>query len=233
MLFRRLVLLFSFIILSACSWQPVKVVDPLQFKLLADRMPTELEARDMIDSDRDYIEGTWEEVPQNYGERLFHDLSPSVIFDNTVGKNTYTSFAQSVQKGDTVAKKSHGFTLIHNHKKRSERRLDVDMVAISDWDNDGKKDWIVACTLKRTKAANPRIYYVVVANPPIQGALRARTVAVYDDLGVIGRLYMHSSEANVDAPVEDVVPGLRSVTTPPSQQNSSQKKDGVQERSLD
>ncbi len=238
MLLRGVLALCACVTLCACFAQPVHVVDPMQFKLMADRMPHELEARHILDNDRDYLPADFDIVPQQYGERLFKNLPPSVIFDDVVGKQAFSSFADSMRKGDTLIKRPNGFTLIQKiqGKRRStptvERRLDVDMVAISDWDNDTQKDWIIACKLLRTKGANARIYYVVVPNPPFTGTLPARTVAVYDDLGAFGRLYMRTSEVHSNAPVEDVVPGLRSITTPPSTP-ATQRAGGIRERTLD
>ncbi len=242
MLLRSMLSLLFCILLCGCLGRPVHVIDARQFKLMADRMPHELEARDILDSDRDYLPADWEAVPQRYTERLLKDLPPSVIFDDVVGTQSFASFADSVRKGDTLIKRTNGFTLVQTikGKRRStpsvERRLEVDMVAISDWDNDAQKDWIIACKLLRSKGANARIYYVVVPNPPFSGRLPATTVAVYDDMGAFGRLYMRTSEIQRHVPVEDVVPGLRSITVPPTDapQNPSGNNTGrVQERTLE
>ncbi len=235
-------LLIMCLLLPACGRQ-VEVVQAHQFKLMADRMPNELIARDIIDNSRDYVPGVWSAELASYGDILYKRLSPDFIFSDVAVQVNATSFAQAVSlnpKENSVVMRKQGFGLVTTKsiKKRKrkdnitlERRIDVDMVAISDWDGDGKKDWFIACKLLRTRGAVPRIYYVVVPNPAPSGVLKGNVVAVYDDMGAFGRLYLRESAAKISAPVEDVVPGLRSVTTPPQQVNT--KPQGIKERTLD
>ncbi len=239
-----LYLLIISILLPACGRQ-VDVVQTHQFKLMADRMPKELMARNIIDSSRDYMPSTWGSGSVAYGEILYRRLSPAFLFGDVVEKQTHNSFAEMVtsnQKENSVVMRTNGFGIVSIKKEKStkgkrktntniEQRVDVDMVAVTDWDGDEQNDWIISCKVLRTRGAIPRIYYIVVSNPNVVGTLRGGVVAVYDDLGAFGRLYMRESMVKTYAPVEDVVPGLKAVTMPPTTEAKTQNN--IQERVLD
>ncbi len=234
-------LLVVCLLLPACGRQ-VEIIQPHQFKLMADHMPNELINRDILDSSRNYVAGVWEEKPQAYGNILYERLLANFVFSETVISDKTGSFANIVSansKENSVVKRKDGFSIVtvkkEGKKKKNnfnlERRLDVDMVAITDWDGDGQKDWIVACKLLNTRGAIPRIYYVTIANPAPVGMLRGKVVAVYDDMGPFGRLYLSESTTKSSAQVEDVVPGLRPVTSPPVAKPKEENK--IKERTLD
>ncbi len=229
--------------LAGCTGRQVDVIQAHQFKLMADRLPNEMIARDILDSSRNYYPTMLPNFTNDYGHALYERLASDFVFGDEVSNNRHLSFAQIVRndsKNNSAQMRKAGFSIVSINtpttKKRTinariERRVDVDMVAITDWNGDGLDDWIVAGKLLRTRGAIPRIYYVVISNPPATGMLRGNVVAVYDDLGVVGRLYMRDSLVKTSSPVEDVVPGLKPVTTPP--ESTTPNTTTIKERVLD
>lgn len=228
-------LLAALAALNGCAGRNVEVVQADQFKTMADRMHEELIARNILDSDRAYVSGLWGGGDANYGEVLFQRLSPDFLFEDVVGGVPGSTFAASLRPGDGVQKTPGGFTI-----RRVRQSMKVNMVAITDWDGDGKKDWIISCAVDGLRGGKTRDYYVIVADPPEQGILQGKVAAVYESFGVAGRLYLRESVKKSAAPaddsgpsvVEDTVPGLRSVTTPPKTKDKNTPREGLEERSL-
>ncbi len=208
---------------------------------MADRMPSELIARDILDSSRDYRPAVWSGFAGDFGKLLYERLIANFLFGDEVSNTQSLSFAQIVRKNtkeNTVTLRKNGFTIVNITMAKSkkviqkiERRIEVDMVAITDWNGDGFNDWLVAAKLLRTRVAVPRVYYIVISNPPAAGMLNANVLGVYEDMGVVGRLYMRDTKVKNSAPVEDVVPGLKPVTTPPESKKT--KSSTIKERVLD
>ncbi len=240
--FRHILCVFCLcILLVSCTGRQVDVIQTQQFKLMADRMPNELIARDIIDSSRDYLPAMWPGFSGEFGQILYERLSSNFLFDDKVETMGNLSFAQIVRKKpkeNSIQIRKHGFTVTNiktiksrKNYNRIERRIDVDMVAVTDWNGDGTSDWLVAGTLLRTRGAVPRIYYVVILNPPSTGMLNGSVVGVYEDLGVVGRLYMRDSLVKSSSQVEDVVPGLKPITKAP--ENEKPSSSNIKERELD
>ena len=228
-------LLLSLACLGACAGRTVDVVQPAQFKIMADRMPDELEARNIIDKNRDYVAGLLPAADIHYGNVLFSRLSPDALFDDIASGSGGRSFAASVRPGDQVARHDKGFS-IH----RARQNIVVNMIAVTDWEGDGRKDWLVSCQVENLRGGKNRDYYVIIPEPDPagQGPLNAHVAAVYESFGIAGRLYVRESARKADAPasdsaapvVEEAVPGLRPVTIPPEKNKNSGS--GLQERSL-
>lgn len=219
--------------LTGCAGKTVDVVQEGQFKTMADRMHEELIARHIIDNDRAYVAGLLGSNA-NYGDILFQRLSPDFLFEDAVGAASGATFAASVFRGDHVQKHPNGFTI-----KRVRQSMKVNMIAVTDWDGDGKKDWIVSCAVDGLRGGKARDYYVIITDPPEQGPLQGKVAAVYESFGVAGRLYVRESakqsattDDNGPTVVEEAVPGLRPVTTPPKAKDKGAKREGLEERNL-
>lgn len=218
------------LVLAGCD-RTVDVVQAEQFKVMADRMSDELIARKILDSSRAYVAGVWGEGDRDYGAELFRRLPPDMLFDDTGGMLPGASFATAVRHSDKVEVGKNGFII-----KGLRQTVKVNMIAVTDWDGDGNKDWLVSCFVDNLQGKK-RDYYVVVSDPQPEGPLKATVVAVYEDYGLTGKLFMRESsvakpaESSASTAVEESVPGLRTITTPPS--TAPTTKGGVQERTLD
>ena len=231
-----LAVLLALLFTGGCG-KSVDVVQPGQFKIMADRMSEELIARDILDSSRRYTAGVWGGGDVEYGKALFTRLSPDFLFEDSVGVLPAATFASGIRHSDRVLMREAGFTI-----QGLRQNIAVNMIAVTDWNGDGRKDWLVSCLVDTPRGGKSRDYYVVIADPPEQGALRGSVVAIYESFGLAGRLYMREStladQNGAGSPsggaaptvVEDTVPGLKPVTTPPG--SAPSPKEGLEERSL-
>ncbi len=250
-------LLTSLSTLMACSTKPVTVIAPTQFKHMGNHMGKELIARNMLDSNMKYTVGHVTQSTKEYGKLLYAQLSPHFLFDD-VAKDGAPTFAASLKKGEKVHIHSTGFTMssapIQSKRKVTYagggRSIDVSMVAISDWDGDGVQDWLVSCQYIAKLGTLPRVFYLAIPENTVKAGqpLQAKVISVYEDLGVVGRLYLRESHAQKEAKEEKapqktyeaqqgeahhVVPGLKNITAPPKTGAATAKpKTGVQAKNL-
>jgi Uncharacterized conserved protein len=125
-------------------------------------------------------------------------------------------------------------------ERHATEKLTVKMIGITDWNGDGQDEWIVSCFVEPKRGGRTRIYYLLVP-PPLNDKekLKGTVAAIYECFGLACNLYVRDSkviERDAADPlvpptvVQDVVPGLQPVTTPPSKNTS--KSDGLEERNL-
>ena len=123
----------------------------------------------------------------------------------------------------------NGFCINH-----ATQKLTVNMVAIADWNDDGEDEWIVSCMVEPKMGGRTRTYYVLVPPPRNEREpLKGTVAAVWECFGLACNLYVRNSKVIERAAadpllpsteVQDVVPGLQTVTEPPK------KNPGRQER---
>lgn len=224
-------------LLCACAaTRPVEIVEKNAFIQMARTLRVEMRQRRLLDKDgacQETLFGTDRRVP--YGDILYQRLSPSFMFDDTVG-HVYLgeTFRATRTPHSRVQHDPNGFTI--RHPTRSVR---VTMLAITDWDGDGEREWIVSCRTDPLRGGRTREYYLSVPPPksPYE-RLNGTVIAVNDCFGLACTLYVKTSSdprrgaRNDDAvPVEDVTPGLENVTEAP-QHGSGAQRGGLEERSL-
>ncbi len=248
-----LVFFLCLAMLTACTTKPVHVIQAQQFKLMAARMPQELIARKLISSNQNYTVATAPFTQIKYGQALYDGLNPSFLIGDVVSSAPST-FAQSLSPQEKVSIHATGFSIEAKAPALDDkgkpaygaagRRIDVDMVAISDWDGNGQDDWIVTCRYIKNYGAYPRIYYMVIPRTPLAPAssmtsiakkLPATVIAIYEEAGPKGRMYLRESKAHDSkknfGQAQDVVPGLKNITEPPSATKKA-PANTVQERNL-
>ncbi len=242
--FSFILMTFLTIQLTACTTTPVYVAHPQQFKLMSQRMPQELIARKLMTTNFDYTIASAPLGSQDYGTALYTGLNPAFLFDDVAQKSA-TSFAASLAPHEKVQMRNTGFTISATTLQEKNgtkpkfgsagRRIDIDIIAISDWEGDGTQDWILTCRYVKNYGAYPRTYYMVVPRNAStsfpQQKLQSTVIAVYEEAGPKGRIYLRESKVNQTSHVQDVVPGLKNVTMPPSEQKV-QEGHGVKERDL-
>ncbi len=224
-MFLRYTMLLSLVLLcAACSGKTVDVIQSDKFTAMANRMPQELVARNILDADGDYLAVATVFQGGSYGDVLYKNLSPNFLFDH-VAKDSAPTFSASLKANENVKIHENGFSITDKNANKyirygaKIRRIDVDMVAITDWDGNGEKDWIVACRYVGSVGANPRVFYLAipVSRASANSRFEANVMAVYEDLGATGRMYLSESAKPLpaDTKVQHVVPGLKNVTEPP------------------
>ena len=146
------------------------------------------------------------------------------------------TFAATLLPGSRVQHRPNGFSIDHPTQK-----LDISMVAILDWNDNGEKEWLVSCLVEPKKGGLARTYYVLVPPPRDDGErLRGTVAAVYECFGLACSLYVRDSRnisrvaGNPLMPpteVQDLTPGLQTVTTPPDGK-AAKSGSGLEERNL-
>jgi hypothetical protein len=237
MLFVRFLALLCLIApLAGCGVKPVTVIDENGFTRLAQRMPKELQARRLLTDDGNWLAAFSPAGRREYGDTLFRRLSPSFMFGDSGHVYLGETFFATLLQESRVRHRPNGFSISH-----PTQDLDLGMVAILDWDDDGEKEWLVSCLVEPKKGGLTRTYYVLVPPPRDAGERLSGTVAaVYECFGLACNLYVRDNRgitrtaANPLAPpteVQDLTPGLQTVTTPPGKK-PAKSRDGLEERDL-
>lgn len=228
-------LLLCGVLLSGCGTKSVDVVQPEQFKILADHMGKELKVLQVLDSDNAYVAPLFSSSTNDYGQQLFKRLSPAFIFEDSTFNMSFASFNSSVSASDRASVGDNGFII-----KYLRQTVTVNMIALLDWNNDGNTDWLVSCLVEPRNGARTRDYTVIISNPKPEGPLEAQVIGVYECFGLACTQYMRESVAapasntELDGKVSDTVPGLKPVTMPPgSEMPAGSKEEVLQERNLD
>jgi hypothetical protein len=201
--------------LSACSLRPVRVLQEPLFKTMCGRLGPEMIRRSLLDADGQYLANHLPVFKKrdDYGTMLFRRLSPSFRYRPDAPAalmKAPESFAESVSSPRDARIREYGFSLT-----QGTDAVDVDMIALADWDGTGKEDWLLSCRVDFGGAPVSRVYYLVVAAPGEEGALVARTIAVHECAAFDCAVYPGDGYIP-EAPVIEVAPGRSAVTSPPS-----------------
>lgn len=212
--------LIALFLLNACA-RPISVVEDRGFQLMAKRMTKEMQARNILDGSGRYLDTPLLGEQHDYGKRLFECLSPSFMLNDAGHVYLGESLAATVSSKSRVRHHANGFSINH-----PTQILTVNMLAVADWDNDGTKEWIVSCLVEPKRGGRTRTYYLLV--PPLDGTaknpVQATVAAVWECFGLACNLYVRNSKhlepaasdpAQEPTLVQDIIPGLQTVTEPP------------------
>jgi hypothetical protein len=223
-------------LLAGCGVKPVTVIDENGFIQVAQRMPEELQARHLLTEDGSWLTAFSPAGRREYGDTLFRRLSPSFMFGDSGHVYLGETFAATLLLESRVRHRPNGFHINH-----PTQELDLSMVAILDWNDDGEQEWLVSCLVEPKKGGLARTYYVLVPPPRDAGErFRGTVAAVYECFGLACNLYVRDSRhitrtaADPLAPpteVQDLTPGLQPVTRPPDKK-PARDGFGLEERNL-
>ncbi|MDR2573425.1 MAG: hypothetical protein LBC94_03620 [Desulfovibrio sp.] len=222
--------------LAGCAVKPVTVINENEFARMTRRMPGELQARRLLDADGSWLSALSLTGSGQYGETLLHRLDPSFMLGDSGHVYMGESFAAARLPESRLQRRTEGFTIQH-----PTQRIDLDMVAVLDWNDDGEKEWLVSCLVEPKRGGRTRTYYVLVPPPrDAEERLRGTVAAVYECFGLACSLYVRDSRniariaANPLAPpteVQELTPGLQPVTAPPDKRPAQRDSD-LKERNL-
>lgn len=196
----------------------VQAVDEPEFRAMTVALRPQLEQKGILDG-----EGAWYSSlislagmgfggVKNAGQTLLDRLSPAFRFpgtDPTLLPSTFRGMLTE-QAGVTVTK--HSFTV-----EQGLDRLYVSLLALADWDQDGKDDWLALCRVEpQSSPGNRRDYYLVITDltPPV---LTPRVLAVRDCADGRCRVVETASDPSLtpDSPAVELMQGQQNVTQPP------------------
>ncbi|MDR1856550.1 MAG: hypothetical protein LBR22_05260 [Desulfovibrio sp.] len=218
-----------------CTTRPVVVVEEDKFLLMTKNLTKELQARRLLGEDMSYTSAlSVTNMFKDYGPILYRTLSPKFLEGEDARFLPPASSFSRMAIGGKVRGHDNGFTI-----DTSTHRIDVDLVAMVDWDEDGETDWIVACKVDPRRGGRSRTYYVLVRPPAEEGeSLTGSVAAVAECFGATCTPYVRESKsfakvsADPSAPpteVQELLPGMQNVTGTPAPKPASK---GLEERSL-
>lgn len=226
------------LLLGACAGtRSIDVADEQGFLRMARGMTGEMQSRGLLDAGGAYRPALFASRREGSGRLLFRRLSPDFMQQPDTAHDIYLgeTFAATMQPDSRVAHSPGGFVIDH-----AGQRVSVSLLAVADWDGDGRDEWVVACAVD-PRRGSARTYYVLLPTPedwgrgPVHGAL----LATYDCFGLscTMRVRPHAVvQRGSDAPgmppseVQELLPGSQTVTTPP--RRAAPRSGGLEERSL-
>jgi hypothetical protein len=152
-------------------------------------------------------------LPGNLGQMLFRRLSPSfrhAADDPMTAPETFAELAASMRD---VRIRDYGFTL-----RQGLDTVEVDLIAQGDWEGEGHKEWLLACTVTPDDALGSRTYYLALPDLEAEGMLTARVLAVFECTDYDCVLHLPRAGAfsyAPEPPVLESMPGQRTITHPP------------------
>lgn len=147
-------------LLSSCAPRDCRMVDALnggQFVAMSRAMRPVMLKKNMVDEKGDWYSPFFVSRPENAGKTLVDRLSPAFRFPDArvpvppTFRATLTPEAK-VQYDGARATIEQGMN-----------RVSLELVAVTDWNNDGKDDWLVHCRTGYTDTPQRyREYYLVI-----------------------------------------------------------------------
>lgn len=197
---------------SACALRPVRVIQEPQFNAMCRRLKTEMTRRSLLDAEGNYLAGLLPSpaLRGDYGRILFERLSPSFRYGGQAPATAPKTFLESAASMKEVRIREYGFSM-----KQGLDTVDVDMLALADWEGGGGGDWLISCRVLSGGAPLSRTYYAAIAEPADEGILTARAVALYE-CGIFDCTLYTDGSYLPETPVLEFLPGQRPVTTPPA-----------------
>jgi len=210
-----MILLCILLALSACSLRPVRVVQERQFMIMCAQLRPEMQRRSLLDEQGAYLSSPLRvfKARQDVGEKLFQRLSPSFRYSADNPMAAPQTFVESAVSRHDVHVRDYGFTL-----KQGLDTVDVDLIAQSDWEGAGRKEWLLSCKVTFGSAPVSRTYYLALPDLEGDNMLYGRILAVFECVAYDCELFlsgMGRSAYAPESPVLESMPGQRVVTSPP------------------
>ena len=201
---------------SACSLRSVRVVQEDQFLVMCSRLRPEMTRRSLLDEQGNYLSSPLfaSALTGNSGETLFQRLSPSFRYNADNPMAAPGTFAESAASSHDVHIRDYGFTL-----KQGLDTVELELIAQSDWEGDGQKEWLLSCKVTSGGTSVSRTYYLALPDLKAEGVLTARTLAVFECIAYECNLHLPKAGAATYAPESPVIesmPGQRAITSPPA-----------------
>jgi hypothetical protein len=210
------ILLFILLCLSACSLRSIRVVQVRQFKTMCAQLRPEMMRRSLLDEQGNYLSSPLLAFTftKDYGQTLFQHLSPAFRYNADNPMAAPKTFAESAASRRDIQIRDYGFTL-----KQGLDTVDLDVIAQSDWEGDGLKEWLLACKVTFGGAPVSRTYYLALPDLEAEGVLSARILAVFECVAYDCELHLPrggTMSYAPEAPLIESLPGQRVVTHPPA-----------------
>jgi hypothetical protein len=210
---KKLVLPLIFLLgLAGCAPQQMRLVDTVdapQFVAMSQAMRPAMLRKNLVDHHGSWYSPSLSLLPRDAGAVLVGRLSPSFLESDVFEARTFRA-----SLGRRAVVKEERFTAAI---RKDGRLVRLELVAVADWDGDGRDDWLIRC--QHGEADEPRVYreYFLAVTDLKAAVLQPRVLLVQDSFGgrktVIAEPY-HSEFAGSHA--EEFLQGQTVVTQAPA-----------------
>ena len=225
-MFKRLLPILLLLMLQGCAG--LSIIDESSYALLARDLSNELSKHNLPVS-KDEYQSALTSSGEPYGQILFNQLAPNFMQGQMAQYYIGETFADTMQpRRSKVVMSKNGFEITH-----VSQIIKVEMIAITDWNNDGDKEWLVSCHVTQRTGSHQKTWYLLVP-PPLNSSeiLQGTPFAVKDCKGSACTIDIRKDpktfrQKNADNLPKTIVneyrPGEATVTTPPTDkpQNTS------------
>ena len=216
------------LVLCGCSAKTVTVADEAEFATMIRRIGPVLQKRAVVDEQGAYMTPVFGGGVPDAGAVLYERLSPAFRFrvDPSLLPPT---FAATRAKGDSLRMRPDGFLL-----QQGLQEIRVALLGITDWNDDGRDDWLVLCRVRSPGERTDLDYYLAITDTEA-ARLIPRVLAVYDCRSARCRLLVEGAEKgnaglHPESPVIEVEAGQREITPAPG--SFKDGEDAVKEQKL-
>ncbi|MBR4741729.1 MAG: hypothetical protein IK079_02360 [Desulfovibrio sp.] len=226
-----LLLLFLLPSLSACA--SFSLVDEQGYTQFSSYLPQELAKRNLPSNNTEIKEASHDNAA--YGQILFNQLSPTFMQGQTAQYYLGETFKETMQpRRSTVQFQKNKFVIEH-----VSQQVEVAMLAVCDWDEDGNKDWLVSCKVTPKKGGAVKTWYLIVPQPLNEHEVLLGTpCALRTCMAANCTIEFYAQAKTVrtqqnkipTTEVHEYTPGQATITTPEAQPKTTSST--LQERSL-
>lgn len=147
------------------------------------------------------------------GSILLDRLSPAFRFPGSDTSLLPGSFRGMLTDEARVTVTDHSFTVLQGVDK-----LYVSLLALTDWNRDGRKDWLVLCRVEPLNRTDTRRDYYLLIDNPAASVLTPKVLAVRDCVNGRCRVVDTADAPGLapDSPAVELMQGQQDVTRPPT-----------------
>ena len=219
MKFARLIAVFCAFLLAACAPQGLRLVDTkddASFATMYRAMKPAMLQKKMVANDGSWYTPIIDSGPDDAGLRLVDALSPKFLGAEWNDPTTKV-FRDILSPWDKLSVGPYSATL-----RMSRHSIKLQLTAVTDWNEDGKDDWLVTCRVtQENEMQEVREYFLLIADTEAS-ILHAHVLMERQHIYGRVRVLHDNSRFNILAPVlVEIEQGETDVTVAPTkgQQN--------------
>ena len=215
----RLIAVFCVFLLAACAPQGLRIVDTkddASFAAMYRAMKPAMLQKKMVGRDGSWYTPLIDSGPDDAGLRLVDALSPKFLGTEWNDPTTKV-FRDILSPWDKLSVGPYSATL-----RMSRHSIKLQLTAVTDWNEDGKDDWLVTCRVtQENEMQEVREYFLFIADTEAS-ILHAHVLMERQHIYGRVRVLHDNSRFNILAPVlVEIEQGETDVTVAPTkgQQN--------------
>ncbi|MCQ2445024.1 MAG: hypothetical protein MJ061_06025 [Mailhella sp.] len=210
--------------LSGCAPIDSRLVDTLDASRFVDMsraMRPAMVKKHIVDEKGDWYSPLIRTAPSGAGKTLVDRLSPAFRFSGDKLRLPSTFRAMLAPEAKVTYEDNRAVIV------QGVSRIMLELVAVTDWNNDGKDDWLVACHVGYVD--NPRRYreYFLTVTDLSEAVLVPRIQMIIDHVYGKAKVVEDSSAGEiVDAAVVEFLPGQSTIVERPDREAVRRAVDG-------